>query len=57
MALKDLDAIRHNQNHREISRHIEMVSKTSEEFAARRMNASIQKALAGHSLDEVEKDA
>ena len=56
VALKDLDKIRHSQNHREISRHIEMVSKTSEEFAARRMNASIQKALAGHSLDEVEKD-
>jgi len=56
VALKDLDEIRHSQNHREISRHIEMVSKTSEEFAARRMNASIQKALAGHSLDDVEKD-
>jgi len=56
VALKDLDEIRQSQNHREIARHIEMVSKTSEEFAARRMNASIQKALAGHSLDEVEKD-
>ena len=56
MALKDLDEIRESLNHREIARHIEMVSKTSEEFAARRMNASIQKALAGHSLDEVEKD-
>lgn len=56
VALKDLGEIRHSQKHREIARHIEMVSKTSEEFAARRMNASIQKALAGHSLDEVEKD-
>ena len=56
VALKDLGEIRHSPNHREIARHIEMVSKTSEEFAARRMNASIQKALAGHSLDEVEKD-
>ena len=56
VALKDLGEIRQSQNHREIARHIEMVSKTSEEFAARRMNASIQKALAGHSLDEVEKD-
>lgn len=56
VALKDLDKIRQSENHREIARHIEMVSKTSEEFAARRMNASIQKALAGHSLDEVEKD-
>lgn len=56
VALKDLDKIRQSENHREIARHIEMVSKTSEEFAARRMNASIQKALAGHSLDDVEKD-
>lgn len=56
VALKDLDKIRLSENHREIARHIEMVSKTSEEFAARRMNASIQKALAGHSLDDVEKD-
>ena len=56
VALKDLDQIRQSGNHREIARHIEMVSKTSEEFAARRMNASIQKALAGHSLDDVEKD-
>ncbi len=56
VALKDLDEVRHSENHREIARHIEMVAKTSEEFAARRMNASIQRALAGHSLDEVEKD-
>jgi molecular chaperone HscA len=56
LALKDLNDIRQSQNHREIARHIEMVSKTSEEFAARRMNASIQKALAGHSLDDIEKD-
>lgn len=56
IALKDLDQIRQSENHREIARHIETVSKTSEEFAARRMNASIQRALAGHSLDDVEKD-
>lgn len=56
VALKDLGEVRHSQDHREIARHIEMVAKTSEEFAARRMNASIQKALSGHSLDEVEKD-
>ncbi|MEH6528755.1 MAG: Hsp70 family protein, partial [Porticoccus sp.] len=55
-ALDDLGQTRHSKNHREIARHIEMVSKASEEFAARRMNASIQKALTGHSLDEIEKD-
>ncbi|MEH6469217.1 MAG: Hsp70 family protein, partial [Porticoccus sp.] len=55
-ALGDLGQTRHSKNHREIARHIEMVSKASEEFAARRMNASIQKALTGHSLDDIEKD-
>ncbi len=54
-ALDDLKQVRLSTNHREIARHIEMVSKTSEEFAARRMNASIQKALTGHSLNEIEK--
>lgn len=54
--LDDLGQTRHSNNHREIARHIEMVSKASEEFAARRMNASIQKALTGHSLDDIEKD-
>jgi len=55
MALVDLERVRSSENHREIARHIEVVSKTSEEFAARRMNASIQKALTGHSLDERER--
>ena len=55
MALVDLERVRNSENHREIARHIEVVSKTSEEFAARRMNASIQKALTGHSLDEIER--
>jgi molecular chaperone HscA len=54
-AMDDLKQVRQSSNHREIARHIEMVSKTSEEFAARRMNASIQKALTGHSLNEIEK--
>ncbi|TNE75375.1 MAG: Fe-S protein assembly chaperone HscA, partial [Gammaproteobacteria bacterium] len=56
VALEDLRKIRDSDNHREIARHIEMVSKTSEDFAARRMNASIKRALAGHSLDEIDKD-
>ena len=53
--MDDLKQVRQSTNHREIARHIEMVSKTSEEFAARRMNASIKKALTGHSLNEIEK--
>jgi molecular chaperone HscA len=35
-------------------RQIESVGKVSEEFAARRMDASIKNALAGQSLDDVE---
>lgn len=55
VALEDLCSVRESSNHREIARHIETVAKTSEDFAARRMDASIKKALAGHSLDEIDK--
>jgi len=55
VALDDLRNVRESSNHREIARHIETVSKTSEDFAARRMDASIKRALAGHSLDEIDK--
>lgn len=55
VALEDLRSVRESSNHREIARHIETVAKTSEDFAARRMDASIKKALAGHSLDEIDK--
>ncbi len=56
VALDELKTVRDSADHRVIARHIEIVSKTSEEFASRRMNASIHRALAGHSLDEVERD-
>jgi molecular chaperone HscA len=39
---------------RALKQAIENLNKTSSEFAARRMNASIQKALSGHTLDEFE---
>ncbi len=41
--------------HRPLARQIESVAKASEEFAARRMDASIKTALAGHTLDEIDK--
>lgn len=56
VALEELNAVRNSTEHRKIARHIKVVAKTSEEFAARRMNASIRKALAGHSLDDVERE-
>ena len=41
--------------HRLLARQIESVAKASEEFAARRMDASIKAALAGQSLDDIDK--
>ena len=40
---------------KEIACEVEHVSKLSEAFAARRMDASIKKALAGHKIDEFEE--
>jgi molecular chaperone HscA len=55
VAIKQLqDVLANSREHRVIARQIESVGKASEEFAARRMNASIKSALAGQSLDDVE---
>ena len=40
---------------KEISCEVEHVSKLSEAFAARRMDASVKKALSGHKIDEFEE--
>ena len=56
VALDELQQLRdHSQDHRQLSAQIETVGKTSEEFAARRMDASIKQALAGLSLDDALK--
>jgi len=52
-----IEALRkvHNEGtDRDIAAEIERVGKLSEDFAARRMDASIKQALAGHSLDEID---
>jgi molecular chaperone HscA len=55
VAVKELQAVRDSSTeHRVLMRQIESVGKVSEEFAARRMDASIKNALAGQSLDDVE---
>ena len=55
VAVKELQAVRDSSTeHRVLLRQIESVGKVSEEFAARRMDASIKHALAGQSLDDVE---
>ena len=55
VAVKELQVVRDSSTeHRVLLRQIESVGKVSEEFAARRMDASIKNALAGQSLDDVE---
>ena len=47
----------HNQSTaQDIAAEIERVGALSEDFAARRMNASINQALSGHSLDELDAE-
>jgi len=56
VALEELRQLRQvSQDHRQLAAQIEALGKTSEEFAARRMDASIKKALAGLSLDDALK--
>jgi len=56
VAINELKQVRASSTeHRVLARQIESVAKASEEFAARRMDASIKSALAGHTLDEIEK--
>ena len=55
VAVAELQEVRANSTeHRVLARQIESVGKVSEEFAARRMDASIKSALAGQSIDDVE---
>jgi len=53
-ARNQLEQVRNSAKHREIHRCIEQIEKVSEEFVARRMNASIQSAMKGHKLQEFE---
>jgi Fe-S protein assembly chaperone HscA len=48
-----LRAARDGADHRAIKRAIEAMDQASAEFAARRMDAGIRKALAGHHVDEI----
>jgi len=54
-AIEELNKLRkESTEHRILARQIEAVGKLSENFAAKRMNASIKKALKGKSLDQIE---
>lgn len=55
-ALDELKQLRYStDDYRQLAGQIEIVGKTSEDFAARRMDASIKQALAGLSLDDALK--
>ncbi len=51
-AVDALRRAREGSDHRAIRQAIDALDKASSEFAARRMNASIKKALAGHKVEE-----
>ncbi len=53
-AMQHVRETRQGSDHRALKRAVDDCNKASAEFAARRMNASIQKALAGRALDEIE---
>ena len=56
-AIDELKKLRkESTEHRILARQIEAVGKLSENFAAKRMNASIKKALKGKSLDQIENN-
>jgi len=56
VVLEELKQLRQSsEDHRQLARQIEILGKTSEEFAARRMDLSIKQALAGLSLDDALK--
>ncbi len=54
--LADLEAVRQGSDLQAIKQAIAATDKVTQEFAARRMDAGMRKALAGHKLDEFTSD-
>lgn len=54
--LSELEAVRQGDNLKKIKHAISATDKATQEFAARRMDAGMQKALAGHKLSEFTPD-
>ena len=52
--MTQLQELMQGTDHRAIKKAIEQLNQDSMEYAGRRMNQSIQKAMAGHKLDEFE---
>lgn len=55
-AMQALGTSRQGNDHATIKRAIDALDKLTTDYAARRMNASINKALSGHRLDEFTED-
>jgi molecular chaperone HscA len=55
LAVAALKTIRNSGSAVEITQGIELLAKASAEFAQRRMNKSINKALKGHTIDEIDE--
>jgi molecular chaperone HscA len=55
MAMTVLKKVRNSGSANEITKEIERLAKVTEEFAQRRMNKSINKALKGHTIDEIDE--
>ena len=51
--IEELKQINSGTDHRAIKAKIDQVNRATEEFAARRMDQSIRRALSGRKLDEV----
>jgi molecular chaperone HscA len=55
-ALADLEAVRQGNDMKTIKKAVEAVDRATQEFAARRMDAGMRKALAGHKVEEFTSD-
>ena len=51
-AAEKLVRLRNGDDHRAIKKAIEQLESVSTDYVERRMNANIQKAMAGHAIDE-----
>lgn len=56
LTLSELEAVRQGDEIKKIKHAISEADKATQEFAARRMDAGMQKALAGHKLSEFTSD-
>jgi molecular chaperone HscA len=54
-AMMQLQELRAGSDHRAIESGVKALAAASDEFASRRMDASIQRALQGHNIDEIEE--